>query len=206
MSQKKILHLGSCRAYLKRHGKHRPNLRFTCENQTCNDQTLHKHGFYLRTPVFKHHRVNIPIYRWYCPICGETLTVLPDFLVPWAHFATQVREAAMKRRTRGKSVTKVANSVTSTVVGGVSPDTVKRWCKRHLQNIGGVTQWIASELIQSGVKEDLLRLHFKGVNPTILDTATWLYALLARLFNREMPPLQGYFGALNVRLPQGMWV
>ena len=109
----------------------------------------------------------------------------------------------MKRRTRGKSVTKVANSVTSTVVGGVSPDTVNRWWKRHLQNIGGVTQWIASELIQSGVKEDLLRLHFKGVNPTILDTATWLYALLARLFNREMPPSAGLFRCPQCPPPSG---
>jgi hypothetical protein len=131
---------------------------------------------------------------------------MPDFLVPGTHFATPVREAAMKRRANGESLAKVAKNVVSAAVGAISPDTIKRWWKRHLQNISNVTQWIAGELIRFGIKEDLLRLHFKGVNSTIMDTATWLYVLLARLFNREKPPLQGYFISLNIRLPQGMWV
>lgn len=204
----KILPLGNCMVYFNRYGKHRPKLTFTCERKTCNDQTLHKHGRYFRTPVFKHRRVRLPIYRWYCPKCGQTLTVLPDFLVPGGHFATQVREAAIRRRKRGESITRVAKGVVSFAVGGVSPDTIKRWWRRHLEKAGEVTQWIAGELIRFGVKEDLLRLHFKGVNLTPLDTANWLTALIERFFNRQhaSPPLQGYFCSLNVRLPVKMWV
>ncbi len=193
-------------AYLKRYGKHRPKLTFTCEGETCNDQAMHEHGSYFRTPVFKHRRVELSIYRWYCTVCGQTLTVLPDFLVPGGHFVTQVREAAISRRKRGESLKKVAKSVASAAVGGVSPDTIKRWWMQHLNKAGEVTQWIAGELIRSGVKEDLLRFHFKGVNLTPLDTANWLTVLLKRFFNRQRPPLQGYFCSLNVRLPVTMWV
>jgi hypothetical protein len=134
--------------------------------------------------------------------------VLPDFLVPGGHFVTQVREAAIRRKKRGESVTRVAKGVASATVGGVSPDTIKRWWRRHLEKANEVTQWIAGELIRAGVKEDLLRSNFKGVNLTALDTASWLDVLLKRFFNRQhaRPPLQGYFCALNVRLPVGMWI
>lgn len=204
----RILPLGNCRAYLNRYGANRPKLKFTCINEDCNHQTLREHGRYFRTPVFKRRRVRLPIYRWYCPKCGQTLSVLPDFLVPGGHFVTQVREAALRRRMRGESFTRIAQGVASVNVGGVSPDTIKRWWTRYLQKCGDAAQWVAAELIKSGVKEDLLRLHSKGVNPTPLDTINWLGILLKKFFNREHlgPPLQGYFCFLNARLPEKMWL
>lgn len=198
--------MGNCKVYRKRYGSRRPRLTFACNSENCNGQIMHEHGRYSRTPVLKNRRVELPIYRWYCPRCRQTLTVLPDFLVPGGHFVTQVREAAILRRRRGESFKRVAQGIASKAVGGVSPDTVKRWWRRHLKKAGEAAQWVAGELIRSGVKEDLLRLHFKGVNPTIVDTVNWLTVVLKRFFNRQRPPLQGFFCFLNVRLPAGMWL
>lgn len=167
---------------------------------------MHEHGNYFRTPVLKKRRVKLPIYRWYCPRCKQTLTVLPNFLVPGGHFVTQVRETAILRRRCGKSFKRIAEGIASKTVGGVSMDTVKRWWRRHLEKAGEVAQWVAAELIRAGVKDDLLRLHFKGVNLTAVDTANWLFMLFKRFFNRQQPPIHGFFSSLNFRLPAELWL
>jgi len=113
--------------------------------------------------ALKHHQFKISIYRWRCPKCGETLSVLPDFLVPWGHFVTPVREAALKRKKHGESLKQIAKGLVSVKAGGVSIDTIKRWWTRHLQKAGDAAQWVAGELIQAGVNEDLLRFYILKV-------------------------------------------
>ena len=201
----KIISLGkNVRAYLKLHADKHPKLRFTCENKKCNRHVLYKHGRYFRSTVFKHKQYRLPIYRWCCPNCNQTVSVLPDFLTPWEHFAIQVREAALKRKQQGKSYTRVAESIISVKTGNISTRTIKRWWKRHLHKAGDACQWIAGELIRAGFKEDLLRLHSQGVNPTPVDTVCWLATLAQKYlhtlgFNPTL--LTGCFGFLNTRLP-----
>lgn len=205
----KILPLGkNCRAYLKHYRWERPQLTFTCENPECNSRVLHEHGCYFRSAVFKHGQFKLPIYRWRCPECGQTLSVLPDFLVPWGHFATQVREAAMKRKERGESFEQIAKGLVSVRAGGVSSETIKRWWTRHLHKVGEAAQWLAGELIRAGVNEDLLRLHSQGVNPTPMDTVRWLTTLMEKYLHKLdlSPSLMGYFGVLNTRLPANLWI
>lgn len=205
----KIFPLGkNCRAYLEGYGQKRPWLRFTCENEKCKSQVLHEHGRYYRMAVLKHRQFKLPIYRWRCPECGQTLSVLPDFLVPWGHFVTQIREAALKRRERGESLRQIAKGIVSVKAGGISIDSIKRWWTRHLNKVGDAAQWLAGELIQVGVNEDLLRSHSQGVNPTPVDTVRWLTFLVQRYLHRLdlSPSLMGYFGFLNTRLPDKMWI
>jgi len=113
---------------------------------------------------------------------------------------------AILRRRCGKSFKRIAEGIASKTVGGVSMDTVKRWWRRHLEKAGEVAQWVAAELIRAGVKDDLLRLHFKGVNLTAVDTANWLFMLFKRFFNRQQPPIHGFFSSLNFRLPAELWL
>ncbi|MCL0081449.1 DUF6431 domain-containing protein [Peptococcaceae bacterium] len=201
----KIISLGkNVRAYLKLYGNKRPKLSLTCENEKCNCCVLHGHGRYFRSPVFKHKQYWLPIYRWCCPNCNQTVSVLPDFLTPWGHFAIPVREAALKRKQQGKSYPRVAETVISAKTGSISTQTIKRWWKCHLHKAGDVCQWIAGELIRVGFKEDLLRLHSQGVNPTPVDTVCWLTTLAQKYLHTlgfNPTPLAGYFGFLNTRLP-----
>jgi hypothetical protein len=147
-----ILYMGkSCKSYLRWHGQKQPQLVFTCENDVFKCRILHKHGRYFRTAVTKHQTFRIPIYRWYCPECGQTLSVLPDFLVPGVHFVISVREAALKRKEQGAGFGSIAAEIVSGAAGNVSPKTVKRWWNRHLQRAGDAAQWIAGELIRAGI-------------------------------------------------------
>lgn len=204
----KIFSLGkNWKIYSKEYATKRPELTFTCEKEQCNQRDLHNHGCYYRTAWTKHGRFQIPIYRWRCPECGQTLSVLPDFLVPWARFVTPVREAAIKRKAQGQGFPHVAQGVVSPAVSGISRRTIKRWWRRHLDQVNDASQWVSGELIQAGIDTDLLRLHSQGVNPTLVDTVRWFATLIQKYFQalgRGSTSLVGYFGFFNTRAPARM--
>lgn len=128
----------------------------------------------------------------------------------WAHVVTPVREAALKRKIEGMGFGRVAQSILSLRVGGISLKTVKRWWQRHLSKVGYASQWVAGELIKAGMNEDLLRLHSRGVNPTPEDTVRWLAILVKKywyyILGKSSSPLMGYFCFLNTRFPDGIWI
>lgn len=126
----KILHFGrSCKAYLRLFENQAPKIKLCCE--ACG-RSLHKHGRYYRSVTTKHH-----LYRLYCPECGKTVSLLPDFLVPWARFATWVREAAITRKLQGLSY-RQARKTTTTPALRYSHSTMKRWWKRHIRTASSV--------------------------------------------------------------------
>jgi hypothetical protein len=95
----RILPFGkTLKSYLRDHGEKRPNFSLCCRDEACNKRILYKHGRYFRWVTTKYSCILIPIYRWYCPSCGKTVSLLPDFLIPWARFVTTVREGAFNRR------------------------------------------------------------------------------------------------------------
>ena len=125
----KIFYFGrSCKAYLRKYENRSPDTKIYCED--CGG-LMHKHGRYIRSVVTKDEIVQIPIFRQYCPACGKTISLLPDFLIPWARFATWVREAAMTRRQIGFTWRQTAESTTAPAVR-YSLRTLKRWWKRYL--------------------------------------------------------------------------
>jgi hypothetical protein len=204
----RILSLGkTCKSYLREYRDKRPNLSFHCQNRDCHHQELYQHGRYFRLAVTKDQVFQIPIYRWCCPTCGKTLAVLPDFMVPYVHFVTTVREEAIHRKQQGMSNERIAEGVVVSSVH-VSPCTIKRWWKRHLDRVDERAQWVAGQLIRAGVNEDLLHLHSKGVNPSLMDTVHWFQRLLEKYsqYCQFNPSPMGYFCFLNTRLPGNKWI
>ncbi len=190
--------------YLLCYGSLRPPFTFTCETESCNHRVMHKHGWYFRTAVTKYGSIKVPIYRWRCCLCKITLALVPDFLVPAKHFVTLVREAAMKRKVQGQSFKRIAQGIVTVAAGGIHPRTIKRWWNAHLDQAGDAAHFIAGELIQYGVEEDLLRSHSQGVNPTPVDTVRWFASLIPRYIQAlgQRPSFRrGSFGFLNTRLP-----
>lgn len=195
----KILSFGrSCKAYFRLYRNQSPNVKLCC--QDCG-RTLHKHGSYLRWVTGKRERIQLPIYRWLCPHCGVTVSLLPDFLVPWARFTTWVREAAIVRKRQGRSFRRIAETITTPVIG-LSRNTVKRWWKRYLIQAATTSLWIASQLTAAGDEADLLHLHPKPVNASPIETALWLEQLQKR-YTSEQHDLRGYWSFINTRAPYG---
>ncbi|HEY0826844.1 MAG TPA: DUF6431 domain-containing protein [Bacilli bacterium] len=173
-----------------------PQLNMCCED--CG-HTLHKHGRYYRWVINKSEMIYIPIYRWLCPSCRTTLSLLPDFLVPWARFTTWVREAAMVRKRQGRSWHQIAATITLPQIG-VSSSTVKRWWKHYVKKAAPVALWMAAQLVAAGCEHDLLRQHPRPVNPTPSDTVIWLKQLQEGYTSQDSR-IRGYWSFLNARLP-----
>lgn len=199
----KIIHfLGkTCKSYIRSFGNQCPSLQFHCQN--CKEQRMHKHGHYQRTVTTKHQTFTIPVYRWFCPQCRRTLSLLPDFLIPWARFTTMVREASVVRRLQGFSFNRITQTVATFQIS-ISVSTIKRWWRWHLHQAPLASLWLAAKLIQRQVRTDLLRMYFHGVQNTVVDTAKW-FRELQRLFASSCNPksvrFRGYWCWLNTLLP-----
>jgi transposase-like protein len=168
------------------------------------DRTLHKHGRYVRSVTTKRETIWIPIYRWLCPDCRTTVSLLPDFLVPWARFTTWVREASVARKRQERSFRSIAETITLPSIG-LSTATVKRWWKQHLVKAASAALWVAGQLTASGLEEDLIRMHPTPVSAHPGGTAVWIQKLLT-LYAPEHPRIRGYWSFLNARIPQDLFL
>jgi len=174
-----------------------PDVLICCED--CG-RHLHKHGRYARWVATKNETIRIPIYRQHCPDCGKTISLLPDFLVPWARFASWVREAAMTRRQKGFTWQQAAESTTTPAIR-YSRRTLKRWWKRYLHRAASAALWIAGQLVSSDFDSDLLRIYPAKVAPTSADTLSWLEKLIS-VYSPAGSWRRGYWPFLNTRLPE----
>lgn len=179
------------------YGDRSPNVKLYCKDCGC---CLHKHGRYMRSVATKTEIVQIPIYRQFCPVCEKTISLLPDFLVPWARVATWVREAAMTRRQNGFTWRQTAESTTVTAVRP-SRKTLKRWWKRYLLRAASAALWLAGQLVSSGFDGDLLRSYPSKVTPKSADTLIWLKQL-SFVYTPAGSWRRGFWLLLNTRLPE----
>lgn len=178
------------------YGTQSPAEKLSCEDCGC---CLHKHGRYMRAVAIKSEIVLIPIYRQLCPVCGKTISILPDFLVPWARFATWIREAAMTRRQNSFTWRQTAESTFATTVR-CSRRTLKRWWQRYLLRAASAALWIAGQLASSDFDGDLLRSYPSKIVPQPIDTLMWLKQLQT-IYTPAAPWRRGYWASLNTRLP-----
>ena len=200
----KIYYLGiTIIIYMELFGNEGPDINVNCSK--CNNRKTHKHGHYKRTVYTKYFSYRIRIYRWCCPECGKTISLMPTFLIPYARFYTPLRESAIKRRMNGESYNSIAEKIVSQKNGGLSMQTVKRWWKNFMKNVLPATNWLAGELIKLGEAEDLLRLHSTGVNPSICHTIKWFFMLAHKYVSRfKRTNLWGLFTFINPRLPHNI--
>lgn len=198
----KILSFGrSCKAYLQIFKDTGPDVTLYCES--CGHR-LHKHGRYYRYVAGKTEYLCIPIYRWLCPKCGTTVSLLPDFLVPWARCATWIREGAIRRKHLGQSFRRIAETVISPRIG-LSPRTIKRWWRQQLARAADASLWLAGELVRLRCEADLLRMFPNPVSPDPANVWEWLAELLQHYTPRPSR-LRGYWAFLNARMPKNLFL
>ena len=87
---------------------------YGCDEQAYIDQAKHKqsacplgcllcggnscligHGYYRRKAKGKQQAYFIWIKRWLCKICHRTLSMIPNFLLPYRHYLVQVVQAVV---------------------------------------------------------------------------------------------------------------
>jgi hypothetical protein len=98
------------------------------------------HGYYRRKAKDAQRGYDVWIRRWLCKGCGRTMSVLPDFLLSFRHYAVRVVEGVLEDHDEGKlswSKVKERNSP----VGLPALRTMQRWCRAFG---GEASRWLGA--------------------------------------------------------------
>lgn len=58
--------------------------------------SLHTHGYYWRNVVSDKYEERIPIARFYCKVCSLTVSLLPNFVLPYFQYSLEFIIAALR--------------------------------------------------------------------------------------------------------------
>lgn len=164
----------------------------------CSCARIHRHDNYERWAVTRFALHRIRVYRWCCPQCRKTVSVLPDFLVPYGRFVNVLREQAVRLVVKGETLARVALRVSSPAVSVVSTRTIRRWVRRVETLAGALSTWLVELILQVVPHLDLYTLSPRQTGPRaalsfLLDVGTYWY----RLFALPRGAHPGLFAALS---------
>jgi len=160
---------------------------------------MRRHGRFWRWVFTARQKAHIPIYRWFCPSCRKTCSVLPDFLRPYARFITLVREAVVRGRLRrGLPWSTLAQRLSSPAVSWLSEKTLRRWLGRARDLAGEWSQCLAERVLNFWPATDLYALAPRRESADaalhfLLDVGDWY----RRQMGRRPEGHGGVFAALN---------
>lgn len=192
-----ILPLGATvKQYLQWAADSSKNLILSCP--ACSEKRLHRHDQYQRSAVTRTVLYRVPVFRWHCPRCGQTVSVLPDFLVPYGQFVNSLRERAVRLVVGGLTLAKVALKISSPAVSVVSTRTIRRWVAR-----GGEVRRLFEQLAGRPYSDTCPSLGSLRPHPPAprFPSRPALFAHLGfwwcRLFEQPVNAHPGFFAALS---------
>lgn len=107
-----------------------------CPNCHCMGHgNIHRNGYYWRYGITEVLTVKIPICRLKCLVCKTSLSVLPDFLIPYFQHTIHTLIGRVKRKLENKKVN-----------GG------RQLIRFHLRRFLNSLNWIHSYFMQHGFK------------------------------------------------------
>ena len=109
---------------------------------------LHRHGRFFRNVLPLAECVVIPIFRFRCPRCGGTTSVVPTFLQPKQQTAVDIQETVVQGEVCGATRQTMAQRSAAWPGGPWSVRTIRRWCRRWSERLarleGTLAAWILS--------------------------------------------------------------
>jgi predicted nucleic acid-binding Zn ribbon protein len=135
----------SLKEYLQEYGVRPPAEERKCP--ICGGR-LRRHGRYFRSVVYGQLLERLPVYRYLCPRCEKTFSLLPAFVRPYGHFGLCVREAAARTLAKGGKVDALADRLCrSGSAGGVSGRTLRRWLRVWRQRARALTESVIERIL-----------------------------------------------------------
>jgi len=108
---------------------------------------LHRHGRFFRSVFSLAGRFVIPIFRFRCPRCTRTTSVLPAFLLLKQQTAVDIQEEVVRGETDGASRQTLAETSAAWPGGPWSVRTIRRWCRRWKDMLSGLEDRLAAWLL-----------------------------------------------------------
>jgi hypothetical protein len=124
----------------------------------CNSKrTPHRHGTFIRVLLTLTEAIPLTIFRFLCPDCRTTCSVLPAFAQPHHQAGAEVKEAIMVASEEGTSLSKLAETSRTFAGGGYTEKTLRRWRKDWLKRREAHEPALWAMMIQSGMDAALPR-------------------------------------------------
>jgi transposase-like protein len=121
--QKIVPNLGTLEQYLKAQ-KNTPEIFRPERCPNCGMKVLWGHGSYDRKADRSSDHNPVRIFRFFCPFCHCTCSVLPEYISPRRWYLWSIQQAAIVLVLSGKSIAATARAIAS------SRHTISRWMGR----------------------------------------------------------------------------
>lgn len=160
------------------------------------DHKPHKHTGWKRLILPDHvNKLPIPMFRWYCPECKESISIWPEFVLPYQPELIETHEQAVVDYLGGSSFKNTANEI------GYDHRTVSRWIKRIFNQSLFMSPRVIPLLLHYFTCE-LVPLCSVAAFEVVTELLVWLYRYAEFI---KFPRLNRLMGLCNV-LGQGCWI
>ncbi|WP_407081092.1 DUF6431 domain-containing protein [Evansella halocellulosilytica] len=164
---------------------------------------LHKHGYYKRTVLTKSKSYILRIYRWRCSnqTCRQTISILPDFLIPYRAHYTLIYESFFLRIFHKRETYQSANlKITRGYPYLIPKGTLKRWkrqCNKQLQRL---TQQMLKMLLRV---YPAFNVGSKVRHPNVAETLIQLILTVWKKVHPSNPyPFYGFLPWINLLIQE----
>jgi len=128
------------KTYLDSPGQFLPE-KVTCLNNP--EHRPHHHPGWERFFVVDHvEKVLIPMFRWYCRECKESISIWPEFVLPYQPEGVETHELAVVEHLAGKSFVETAREL------GYDPRTVAQWVARIIGQALSLAPKVIGRMLQ----------------------------------------------------------
>jgi hypothetical protein len=100
----------------------------------CHRISVIGHGWRTRQAHDAYH-TSIRIHRGICKLCGLTLTMLPDWLVPGGHYSLPARQQAVELASEEPRPAEECIPDSADPDRSADPSTVRRWLQRRAESL-----------------------------------------------------------------------
>ena len=108
----------------------------------------HRHGKFMRVLFSLTGEIAIPIFRFLCTQCNQTMSVIPSFVERHHQVAVEVKEELLLRREEGESLAEIASKSDVYPGGPFSEKTLWRWTVRWNERLKIHEEQVWSYLLQ----------------------------------------------------------
>lgn len=117
--------------------------------------TPHRHGKFMRSLYTLEEAFVIPVFRFRCPKCRKTFSILPHFVEPHHQSAVDVKEAVVRSGEEGRSLTVLASDSASFAGGPYAEKTLWRWQRCWKRRLNRHEEQIWRTILHCGLEVPL---------------------------------------------------
>ncbi len=131
--------------------------RPSCCTHCKTNRRPHRHGQFKRWLSTLTQRILLPVFRFLCPACKRTMSVLPEFAEVYHEASVQVKHEVIQHAEAGMPVTILAIETRHFAGGPYAEKTLRRWLRAWRQRLLRHQERLWELLLHEGLETELPR-------------------------------------------------